>query len=207
MILIVASTVLARKIIANPARDASRHLSEIVSKIENNRGDLTERIPTRSKDEIGQLVNGRIDESNQSAMNVSAATEQLAAGMEEIAAAISQIAKNSNDIFAQVEQMDEKARSGNETASDIKKRAKEMKAETEKNKNAATGIFAEVGTTLGNAVEESRSVEQINSLTGDILDIASQTNLLALNASIEAARAGEAGKGFAVVADLSILMS
>ena len=76
-----------------------------------------------------------------------------------------------------------------------------MKTETEKNKNAATGMFTEVGTTLKDAVEESRSVEQINSLTGDILDIASQTNLLALNASIEAARAGEAGKGFAVVAD------
>ena len=51
------------------------------------------------------------------------------------------------------------------------------------------------------AVEATRSVEQIDELTGNILDIASQTNLLALNASIEAARAGEAGKGFAVVAD------
>ena len=51
------------------------------------------------------------------------------------------------------------------------------------------------------AVKQSKSVEQINTLTNDILDISSQTNLLALNASIEAARAGEAGKGFAVVAD------
>ena len=54
---------------------------------------------------------------------------------------------------------------------------------------------------LGKAIQDSKSVEQVNSLTDEILNISSQTNLLALNASIEAARAGEAGKGFAVVAD------
>ena len=54
---------------------------------------------------------------------------------------------------------------------------------------------------LNQAIADSKSVDQVNSLTGDILSISSQTNLLALNASIEAARAGEAGRGFAVVAD------
>ena len=54
---------------------------------------------------------------------------------------------------------------------------------------------------LHEAIEDSKSVDQVNNLTNDILNISSQTNLLALNASIEAARAGEAGRGFAVVAD------
>ena len=54
---------------------------------------------------------------------------------------------------------------------------------------------------LNRAIEDSKSVDQVNSLTNEILSISSQTNLLALNASIEAARAGEAGKGFAVVAE------
>lgn len=49
------------------------------------------------------------------------------------------------------------------------------------------------------SIENSRSVQKINQLTTDILEISEQTNLLALNASIEAARACEAGKGFAVV--------
>ena len=59
---------------------------------------------------------------------------------------------------------------------------------------------SEILEVLQKAIEDSNSVKQVNSLTNDILNIASQTNLLALNASIEAARAGEAGRGFAVVA-------
>jgi methyl-accepting chemotaxis protein len=44
------------------------------------------------------------------------------------------------------------------------------------------------------------AAERIGSVIGLISEIASHTNLLALNATIEAARAGDAGKGFAVVA-------
>ncbi len=46
----------------------------------------------------------------------------------------------------------------------------------------------------------SKGVDDYNTITNKISDIAQQISLLSINASIEAARAGEAGKGFSVVA-------
>ncbi|MBP1947353.1 methyl-accepting chemotaxis protein [Virgibacillus litoralis] len=57
--------------------------------------------------------------------------------------------------------------------------------------------FEQLGTNMNNLVHK---MQENNTFTEKIQDIAAQTNLLALNASIEAARAGESGKGFAVVA-------
>ena len=57
-----------------------------------------------------------------------------------------------------------------------------------------TGIkVKEILDVLNQAIEDSKSVDQVNSLTNDILSISSQTNLLALNASIEAAKSRRCG--------------
>ena len=146
-------------------------------------------------------ITGSVNESNQSAMNISAVTEELSASMQEISATVEQMTESSNDILSQIRDMNENAKTGSSSAAEIKKHAAAMRDQTVENKKSASEVFSDVGTTLATAVEESRSVDRINSLTANILDISSQTNLLALNASIEAARAGESGKGFAVVAD------
>jgi methyl-accepting chemotaxis protein len=59
-------------------------------------------------------------------------------------------------------------------------------------------VFDGTRAELGEAIENSKVVEQISILSESIIQITAQTNLLALNASIEAARAGEAGRGFKI---------
>ena len=96
------------------------------------------------------------------------------------------------------------ARKAGEAASQsagIMERAGRQNESVENSGREAVSIYRETKTDLEQAISDSKKVQEIDTLTEEILAISSQTNLLALNASIEAARAGEAGKGFAVVAE------
>lgn len=148
-----------------------------------------------------ETVRGQINDSNENASSVSAAMEEMSASMEEMSATLGQLATGSDDVLREINTITSEVNGGVQLVLDIKKRAQDMHQSTVESKESAGQIIVDIRKTLETAVEESRSVEQINELTGEILNITSQTNLLALNASIEAARAGEAGKGFAVVAD------
>jgi methyl-accepting chemotaxis protein len=105
------------------------------------------------------------------------------------------------DLGKVIEFVTDKANEAAVQTQEMSKRAKDMYDTSLNASEQADKIYNKTEIELKKAIEDSKNVEQIKTLTEEILAISSQTNLLALNASIEAARAGEAGKGFAVVAE------
>lgn len=156
---------------------------------------------TTHMNELVSNITDGINNSNESANNVSATMEELSASMEEVAATMDQINIGAQEILTSSNEMSDKAKSGTEYIKEIKVRAEDVRELATGSKESTSRMLHDIRELLEEAIANSHSVEQINALTGDILNISSQTNLLALNASIEAARAGESGKGFAVVAD------
>ena len=139
--------------------------------------------------------------SNDSASDLSAVTEELAATMTEVGDSSGTINQNVDSVRDEVDNIADKSSSINDYARAMKENADKMENDAKSTLQETGTKVQEILTVLNLAIEDSKSVDQVNSLTNEILNISSQTNLLALNASIEAARAGEAGKGFAVVAD------
>lgn len=154
-----------------------------------------------SLDQIVSNVVEKVANANSSAYDVSAVTEELSATMEEIAATTAGVDQNAMDVMNELNEMQKSTENIVVYANEMKERATALEQSASENKRNTIKLVAPIIEKIKAAIENSKEIEKISSLTDEILSISSQTNLLALNASIEAARAGEAGKGFAVVAD------
>lgn len=142
-----------------------------------------------------------LSSADESITDVSATMQEMSAAMEETTSSLNQITEAIDEIYSSVERIAGSADAGKVSFQEMESRASganDAAAEGEKKANIETEKMA---ASLNEKIAKSKSVEQIEILTSNIIEITEQTNLLALNASIEAARAGEAGRGFAVVAD------
>jgi len=167
------------------------------------RGDLTSRISSMSKNEIGRMMQAlaRMQDS------LSGIVAEVRGGTDSMASATQQIAAGNTDLSQRTE---EQAASLEETAASMEELTTVVRQNADNARQAgalageASQIAMKGGDVVGRVVDTMNEINgasrKVVEIIGVIEGIAFQTNILALNAAVEAARAGEQGRGFAVVA-------
>lgn len=123
--------VIAHRIIVTPVRRVTRSLNHIIRDIHNDEGDLTKRVPEKSKDEIGALGRG-VNEF-----------------MEMLQGIIGGIIASCQEIRAQQETVNDAVEKAGDNANDTSSIMEEL----------AAGMM-EVSATVNNMNEQTRTVEE-----------------------------------------------
>lgn len=221
--LVIGAVVLVSLLIATPVivSAITGNLNQVVSSLKEmaaGGGDLTQRLESRSNDELGELAlwfNRFVEQLQNVIAELKETSMQLSASASEVnnitGETSQQVARQESETDLVATAINEMAATVQEVASHASNAANAtQEADMEANSgrdivtNTVDAIDALSGG-LNNAAEVIQKLESDSQEIGTVLDvirgIAEQTNLLALNAAIEAARAGDQGRGFAVVAD------
>ena len=193
-------------------------ISHRIRDIADGDGDLTLRINSDAKDELGDLANefdGFVEKLRRMIASISTQSKALGDMTVDLKEASQQtqditqsLVTSSEFIVSAGHEMNMSNQEMAGVATNTAKEASDSNNMTEQGIEAVnsshsdlTVLTTEIETALAHSRELEKSSEAIASVLEVIRNIAEQTNLLALNAAIEAARAGEQGRGFAVVAD------
>lgn len=142
----------------------------------------------------------KTQDSKENASDLSTLAEQLSATIQEVASNASTINDNTGTVRLDVQNIAQQCSVITDYTVQMDTRAEVMQQSAQNSVEVTSAKAAEILRALNEAIEKSKSVDQIKTLASGILDISQQTQLIAINASVEASNAGKAGEGFAVVA-------
>jgi methyl-accepting chemotaxis protein len=167
-------------------------------------GDLTARIATDRRNELGELSNEVdrmaddlcyvISSVQDTAVLVDDASKQVSSSSMSLAQISTEQASSAQEISASITEIAAQTKTNADNASKATELADMTRQEAQKGRE-------QMGEMLGAMSAINDASVSISNIIKVIEDIAFQTNILALNAAVEAARAGQHGKGFAVVAE------
>ena len=179
ILLVFADLKLITRYVVLPVKSILKTIQESSGRINTMTGEVLKR--TRA--------------SKKSAADLSSLAEALSSAFQEVAGNVSAINHNAEHIRLDVHDIAEECSTLTDYTIEMNTRADTMQLSAQTSAKTTDTKTKELLCTLNDAIAKSHSVDQIQTLTGEILAIAQQTQLIALNAS------GPAGRGFAVVAE------
>jgi methyl-accepting chemotaxis protein len=204
--------------VAGGVKQSLEDVAVAMDKLASGGGDLTQRMPVNSRDEVGRMaaafnhfmeqLQNLIRQIRANGDEVSSAATQLSATAMHVSDASHKQSDAASSTSAAVEEMSVSITSIADSAATMRKLSVASLDSTSEGNVLMSQLIGEISSVESAVIEIAESVnlflhstKLITNMTLQVKEIADQTNLLALNAAIEAARAGEQGRGFAVVAD------
>ena len=200
-------TFIREKVIGDSQKNVHKNEVEEISYLLQELEQRFIGVIRKTKDECDVIhtrvenTNDKVSLINQNIMEISAAMEETGANIDSQTTSIQNIDKTCKDTTHAVDVLVSHAEEMSDKAKEIGERVNEAVQKLMTDKDSAVVKADESRNRMQMAIQQTRIIGEITTVSASIEEIASQTNLLALNASIEAARAGESGKGFAVVAE------
>ena len=173
LLILFAAFVIVQMFIAKPAKKSGQQIQQIVEQIQSNQGDLTARIPVKSKDEIGRMT-----------MSVNSFLEQLQLVMQKLKTESENLALSAEKIHNEVNDSNESANNVSAAMEEMSASMEEISATLGQIADGSDSVFADIRTMNGAVEEGVKLVKTIkdnaNSMHQSTVASKEQTSQIAL---------------------------